>query len=105
MNKFNTPTEAEDQLASATQSTSQSLSPSSVLQECKNFLMQLNSQEHLHVVSILYSEFADSQLEHPSSVPSDFLELAFNAVCHLNACGRSNILYLMAKGLGTMRLD
>lgn len=64
-------------------------------------MTQLNSHEQLHVISILYS----SSQQHPSSVPADFLELAFNALCHLHDCGRSDILYLMAKGLGTMRRD
>lgn len=64
----------------------------------------LSSQEHLHILSTLYSEFVSSQ-EHPATVPTDFLELAFSAMCHLRDCGRSNIIYLMAKGLGTMRPD
>lgn len=110
LNKFHTPKEAidhYDRLTGATLSASHSgvpLTQSSPLQGCKNLLRGLNSQEQLHIISVLYSEFINSQ-EHPSSAPADFLELAFSAVCHLHDCGRSDIIYLMAKGLGTMRLD
>ena len=31
--------------------------------------------------------------------------LAFSAACHLHDSGRSDVIYLIAKGLGTMRLD
>ena len=39
------------------------------------------------------------------SVPDDFLVLAANAMVHLRHSGRSNVLYQLAKGLGTMRAD
>ena len=64
----------------------------------------LSSQEQLRVVSVLYSEFVNSQ-DHPAAVPADFLQLAFSAACHLHDSGRSDVIYLIAKGLGTMRLD
>ena len=35
--------------------------------------------------------------------PDDFLELSVLAMKHLHSCGRSNVLYHLAKALGTMR--
>ena len=74
------------------------------LQGCKELLKWLSSQEQLRVVSVLYSEFVNSQ-DHPAAVPADFLQLAFSAACHLHDSGRSDVIYLIAKVLGTMRLD
>ena len=39
------------------------------------------------------------------NLPSDFLELAVKGMIHLKKCGRSNIIYVLAKALGTMRPD
>ena len=37
--------------------------------------------------------------------PDDFLKLALLAMEHLKSCGRSNVIYNLAKALGTMRDD
>ena len=39
------------------------------------------------------------------NVPGDFLELTVQRMMHLQQCGHSNIIYLLAKSLGTMRPD
>ena len=65
----------------------------------------LNSSENqdLKVISSLYKSYCTSC----SSVtpPDDFLKFALLAMEHLKSCGRSNVLYNLAKALGTMRDD
>ena len=39
------------------------------------------------------------------NVPDDFLELAAAAMQHLKSCGRANVVYNLAKAIGTMRED
>ena len=43
--------------------------------------------------------------EYCLNVPQDYLELSVQAMLHLKQCDRSNILYSLAKGLGTLRPD
>jgi len=38
-------------------------------------------------------------------VPDDFIELTVSGMNHLKECGRSNVIYSLAKGLGRMRPD
>ena len=38
-------------------------------------------------------------------IGSDFLELIVKASRHLMQCGRSNVIYKLARAIGTMRLD
>lgn len=78
-----------------------SLSPSEVFQECKELLSCLQAQEQLHVLCELFAWFDFSQQE-PPLFPSNFLELAVQGAQHLHRCGRLNVIYLMAKCLGTM---
>ena len=40
-----------------------------------------------------------------SKVPDDFLNFVVEGVSHLKKSGRSNVIYLFAKALGTMRSD
>ena len=40
-----------------------------------------------------------------SRVPGDFLNVIVEGVHHLKRSGRSNVIYLLAKALGTMRPD
>ena len=40
-----------------------------------------------------------------SRVPKDFLNVTVEGIRHLNRNGRSNVIYLLAKALGTMRSD
>ena len=39
------------------------------------------------------------------TVPADFLSNAANAMVRLSDAGRTNVLYNLAKGIGTQRLD
>ena len=43
--------------------------------------------------------------EYRLNVPQYYLELSVQAMLHLKECDRSNILYSLAKGLGTLRPD
>lgn len=38
-------------------------------------------------------------------IPDDFIKLSINGMSHLRKCGRSNVIYSLAKSLGTMRPD
>lgn len=38
-------------------------------------------------------------------MPEDFLELVATAVHHTHKCRRTNVIYNLAKALGTMRVD
>ena len=46
-----------------------------------------------------------SSLLYHLDVPQDYLELSVQAMLHLKQCDRSNILYSLAKGLGTLKPD
>ena len=65
----------------------------------------LNSPENqeLKVISDLYKSYCSSC----SSVipPDDFLKLVLSAMEHLQSCSCSNVIYNLAKALGTMRDD
>lgn len=57
----------------------------------------------LVIISDLYKSYIASNSN--VAVPDDFLVLALSAMEHLKACGRSNVLYNLAKVLGTKRED
>ena len=64
---------------------------------------QLPSSMTLEVMSTLFSCRCERELG--LLVPVDFLTLAASAMLRLSRCGRSNVLYSLAKGIGTMRDD
>ena len=53
----------------------------------------------------LSTEFSSCAAKLNISVPDDFLVLSVGAMKHLQLCGRSNIVYGIAKEFGTMRQD
>jgi len=56
--------------------------------------------QQLALTSELFKMFC---IEHSGvSPPDDFLQLSVLAMKHLESCGRSNVLYHLAKSLGTM---
>ena len=57
----------------------------------------------LKVISDLYKSYVTSNSD--VVIPDDFLVLAQSAMEHLKLCGRSNVLYQLAKALGTKRED
>ena len=55
---------------------------------------------------VALSELFTSYMKHLSlTIPEDFLRNAANAMVHLSDAGRTNVLYNLAKGIGTIRLD
>ena len=61
------------------------------------------SLRQLTTISDLYTSYVTSNSS--VTIPADFLKLALSAMEHLKSCGRSNVLYSLAKALGTTRKD
>ena len=57
----------------------------------------------MRVISSLFQQFA--LMQYDVHIPADFLQLSLIAVKHLNQCGRSNVVYGVAKAIGTMQPD
>ena len=65
-----------------------------------NRIVLLEPDQHLKMVSEMFSAYC-SKLE--VTVPDDFIEYSVRGMQQLNVAGRTNFLYALAKGLGTMR--
>ena len=63
--------------------------------------MPVNAQ--LDLLSKLFSSYASSEMR--LSVPDDFIVLVARAMLQLTSSGRSNVLYNLAKAIGTIRED
>ena len=59
--------------------------------------------QQLELISQMFREYVDSNTN--CTIPSDFLALAITGMEHLKSANRSNVIYELAKGLGTMRPD
>ena len=59
--------------------------------------------KQLELVGRLFQSLALQQ--HGLYVPSDYLTLSLQGMQHLKSCGRENVLYNLAQGLGTFRDD
>lgn len=68
-----------------------------------DMLDQLPEESRLPVISEIFSTFVSNKFM--LSVPKDFLCLATSAMVQLSKGGRTNVLYNLAKGIGTMRPD
>lgn len=66
-------------------------------------LLKMVSDELIRVISSLFQQYALTKYD--VHVPADFLQLSLIAIRHLNQCGRSNVVYGVAKAIGTMRPD
>ena len=66
-------------------------------------LLQPGPGQQLQVLSDSFTTYCDTHSN--VSVPEDFLMLAASAMEHLKSCGRSNVVYNLAKVLGTMSND
>ena len=73
--------------------------PLVVIGKCKENLRSLKQTEQLEALSQLFSDFGQVV------IPPDFLELTRNAVCNLKEEGRANLVYKLARCLGTKRED
>ena len=79
-------------------------SESQVELSCLEKLETLSAHQQCSVLSKLFSRFLKRNSP-IGSLPDDFLELALKGMVHLSGCGRSNVIYLLVKALGTMRTD
>ena len=61
------------------------------------------ASQQLELLSRLFQSLALQQ--HGLYVPSDYLTLSLQGMQHLISCGRENVLYNLAQGLGTVRED
>ena len=66
-----------------------------------NLLPSMSNLGQLDMISELFKSYCT--LRSDVSPPDDFLQLSMLAMKHLRLCGRSNVLYHLAKALGTMR--
>ena len=64
---------------------------------------QLPAELQLTVLSELFSSYLSKMFS--LTVPEDFLFYATNAMLRLSDGGRTNVLYNLAKGIGTLRPD
>ena len=115
MKLYKTPKEAETAYFGC-QSSSQPISTKRVrTQSCstQTELPDVSNVEHLfkelpldsqlQLLSSLFSSFVSSKFG--ISVPNDYLEYSASAMANLRHNARSNVLYNLAKGWGTMRTD
>ena len=68
-----------------------------------DMLRQISTDSQLEVISKLFSEYALANI--CLTVPEDFLSLAAKAMAQLKRSERTNVLYKLAKGIGTPRED
>ena len=64
----------------------------------------LSCEQQCAVLSALFGTVVMRNSD-AGSVPSHFLQLCLHGMAHLKQCSRSNIIYLLAKAVGTMRQD
>lgn len=64
---------------------------------------QLSSDYSIEFLSCMFTRVCEEELG--LKIPKDFLVLASSAMLHLSEKSRSNILYNLAKGIGTIRED
>lgn len=67
-----------------------------------NSIVRLEPDELLGVISELFSTYCSKV---KLTVPDNFLAYSVQGMQQLNVAGRTNFLYSLAKGLGTMRSD
>lgn len=68
----------------------------------KSAVSQYDEFTQLEIISEMFSAYAHSQ---GVSVSNDFLRLFLQASNHLKNCNRINVVYGLAKVIGTLRLD
>ena len=64
---------------------------------------KISAEVKLEVMSKLFSTYMASDM--CVSVPGDFLTFAAKAMMNLKSSGRTNVLYNLAKGMGSLRAD
>ena len=79
------------------------LSAEDTYSHCAAALQSLLPPQQLSVLSQLLVDYMHTHAQ--SRVPGDFLNVIVEGVRHLKRSGRSNVIYLLAKALGTKRPD
>ena len=82
--------------------TSMSSSLVAVKKTINELIMQYSNATRLEIISDMFTSYASSQGVH---APKDFLQLFLRASLHLNDCNRTNVIYGLAKAVGSMRQD
>lgn len=72
----------------------------STIGDLKDAVLQLKGFKQLEVILDLFRSYALSQ---GVTVQRDFLKLFLDASLHLRKCNRTNVVYGMAKAVGTLR--
>ena len=72
------------------------------LQPLSSQLKNMDTKQQLSFISEVFSSIAESE---QLSVPGDFLHMSLQGMKQLQCSGRSNMLYGLARGLGTKRKD
>ena len=111
MKKYKTPREAETAYFGrppsshgATQPTStQSSTQSSNVPTIVHLFEQLPLESQLQTISSLFSSYVSAKYN--ITIPDDYLEYSAMAMANLKCNARSNVLYNLAKGMGSRRAD
>ena len=77
---------------------------SGVINACERTLTALDPVEQLNVLSQLFSAVVERNFT-VARIPGDFLRRCAEVMQNLHLSGRSNTIYLLAKALGTKRID
>ena len=74
--------------------------------DCQEALAPLEADDQLDILSDMFSRFLKQrfQIKVPPGT-GDFLKLVVQGIEHLHASGRTNVIYLLAKALGTTLSD
>ena len=78
--------------------------PKEIEKSCWEQLEMLSCDEQCAVLTNLFGMIM-MRNTNAGCIPSDFLQLCLHAMAHLKQCDRTNVIYLLAKALGTMRSD
>ena len=73
-----------------------------VLQQSLQQVSKMKPEDQIQFISEVFALYCSSQ---KVTVPMNFLELAVKGMKQLESAGRTNIVYGLCKGLGTMRSD
>ena len=90
--------------SSADQATQTEVNFNTVLEEIMALFNSYPESESFNVINkLLQTTVLKQKLN--ITIPDDFLSNSISAMCHLNKCGRYNVIYGVAEGIGTMRPD
>ena len=75
------------------------------IEQCRQALISLEADDQLNIISELFLSYLRKHHSRMRLLPGDFLKLVVLACNHLHQSGRGNVIYLLAKALGTTRPD